>query len=391
MNVFSAGAPGAFLYNQQIGILVFCGALALILLGNLFGMRRLGRLPPAPQQPLISVLVPARNEQANIEACVRSLLAQTYEPFELLVLDDDSTDRTAEILSRLAAESPRLQVLRSKPLPEGWLGKNWACHQLAQAARGDFLLFLDADTRADPRFLSDVAALACRARLDYFSGMPRQEAVTLGERLTVPMLPWIAHNLTPVPLIRALPLAFLASAVGQCMFFRRTAYERVGGHAAVRSVIVEDFALARRAKRLGLRWDLVDASPRLTTRMYSSLSQAWDGFSKSLFEAFGYNLPVFAFVWAWMLLAFWQPWLGLALSLLGHLPTNFSPLLALLTIFLQASLWAATALRFRSSFLQVFFYPLTIAFFAAAAARSAWRRFRRRPLAWKGRRLTVKK
>ncbi len=391
MNLFPAGAPGTFLYNQQVGVLVFCAALTLILLGNLLGMRRLGRLTPARERPLVSVLIPARNEQANIEACVRSLLAQTYAPFELLVLDDASTDGTAEALARLAAEAPRLQVLQGAPLPEGWLGKNWACHQLAQAARGDFLLFLDADTRADPRFLEDVVALACRARLDYFSGVPRQDAPTLAERLIVPMLPWIAHSLTPVPLIRWLPLAFLAPAVGQCMFFRRAAYERIGGHAAVRSVIVEDFALARRAKRFGLRWDLVDASPRLTTRMYRTLAQAWDGFSKSLFGAFGYNLPVFAFVWAWMLLVFWQPWIGLALGLLGRPPAGFSPLLALAAIVLQAGLWAATALRFRSPLLQIPLYPLTIAFFAAAAVRSAWRHYRRRPLTWKGRQLPVKK
>ncbi len=390
MNVFSS-ALHAFLYNQQVGILVFSAVLALIALGNLLGMRRLGGLLPAAETPLVSVLIPARDEQANIEACVRSLLAQTYAPFELLVLDDASTDGTAEVLARLAAESPGLQVLSGAPLPEGWLGKNWACHQLAQATRGDFLLFLDADTRADPRFLADVVALACRARLDYFSGVPRQDASTLAERLVVPMLPWIAHCLTPVALIRRLPLAFLAPAVGQCMFFRRAAYETIGGHAAVRAVIVEDFALARRAKRFGLRWDLVDVSPRLTTRMYRSLAQAWDGFSKSLFGAFDHNLPVFAFVWAWMLLAFWQPWVGLALGLLGHLPAGFSPLLALAALLLQSALWAVTALRFRSPLAQVPFYPLTIAFFAAAAARSAWRYYRRRPLAWKGRRLPVKK
>lgn len=391
MNLFPSGAPGAFLYNQQVGILVFSAALALIALGNLIGMRRLGGLPPADETPFVSVLIPARDEQANIEACVRSLLAQTYAAFELLVLDDASTDGTAEALARLAAESPRLRVLHGAPLPEGWLGKNWACHQLAQAARGDFLLFLDADTRADPRFLGDVAALACRTRLDYFSGVPRQDAPTLAERLVVPMLPWIAHSLTPVPLIRRLPLAFLAPAVGQCMFFRRAAYEKIGGHAAVRAVIVEDFALARRAKRFGLRWDLVDASPRLTTRMYRSLAQAWDGFSKSLFGAFDHNLPVFAFVWAWMLLAFWQPWLGLALSLLGHPSPGFSPLLAWAALLLQSALWAVAALRFRSSLLQVPLSPLTIAFFSAAAARSAWRYYRRHPLTWKGRQLPVKK
>jgi chlorobactene glucosyltransferase len=371
--------------------LIFCAALWLILLGNVFGMRRLGRRSAIPQEPFISVLVPARNESVNIEACVRSLLAQDYEHFELLVLDDASTDETAKILTRLAAESPRLQVLHSAPLPENWLGKNWACHQLAQVARGEFLLFLDADTRAHPALLRDVAALASQTGLEYFSGVPRQEAVTLAERLVVPMVPWIAHNLTPIPLVRRLPLSFLATAIGQCMFFQREVYAKIGGHAAVRSAIVEDFALARRAKRLGLRWDLVYVSPRLTTRMYHTLAEAWDGFSKSLFGAFNYNPLVFAFVWAWTLLAFWQPWIGLALSLAGHPLAGFSPSLAILTILLQMGLWAVTALRFRSSLLQILVHPLTIAFFAGVAARSAWRHYRRRPLEWKGRQPPVKK
>ncbi len=391
MNTFPAGSWETFVYNQQAGILIFCAVLGLILLGNRIGMRRLRASLLPEERPFVSVLVPARNEAANIEACVRSLLNQDYAPFELLVLDDDSTDGTAEALARLAAESPRLRVLRGAPLPEGWLGKNWACHQLAQAARGSFLLFLDADTRAEPQFLRELVALALEKRLDYFSGMPRQEAGRFAPRLVVSMLPWIACNLTPIPLVRWLPLSFLATGIGQCMFFRRAAYERIGGHAAVRMVIAEDFALARRARRLNLRWDLVDVSPRLSACMYRTLTEAWDGFSKSLFAAFGNNLPAFAFVWAWMLLVFWQPWIGLGLAWLGRPWPGFSAPLAVLTIALQMALWAATAWCFRSPPGSVLLYPLTVAFFAAAAARSAWRYYRRKPLEWKGRRLPVRK
>ncbi|MFO3797468.1 MAG: glycosyltransferase, partial [Anaerolineales bacterium] len=142
MNIPLSETIQAFLHGQQVSIFIFCGVLALILFGNLFGMRRLGKFPPAYDKPLISVLIPARNEQTNIETCVRSLLAQTYKPFELLVLDDNSIDGTGETLARLQVEYPHLRVLYGSPLPDGWVGKNWACHQLSQAARGDFLLFL---------------------------------------------------------------------------------------------------------------------------------------------------------------------------------------------------------------------------------------------------------
>ncbi len=391
MNNVFAHSLETFLYNQQAGILIFCFVLALILLGNRIGMRRLGELPPPDEALFVSVLIPARNESGNIETCVRSLLDQDYAPFELLVLDDDSTDGTAELLAQLAAESPQLRVLRGAALPEGWLGKNWACHQLAQAARGSFLLFLDADTQAQPQFLREIVALAVLQRLECFSGVPRQQADRFTLRLAVFMLPWIAYNLTPIPLVRWLPLSFLAIGIGQCMFFRRAAYERLGGHAAVRMAIAEDFALSRRARRLNLRWDLVDVSPCLSAHMYRTLAEAWDGFSKSLFAAFGNNLPVFAFVWAWMLLVFWQPWIGLGLALIGYPWPGFSAPLAVVTIVLQMCIWALTSLRFRSPLGPVPLYPLTVAFFAAAAARSAWRYYRCKPLEWKGRTLPVRK
>jgi chlorobactene glucosyltransferase len=369
---------------DQWGILLFFTALGLITLVNLFGMRRL-KLRTSQDRPFVSVLVPARNEAENIELCLRSLLAQQDAEYEIIVLDDESTDGTGGILARLEAESPRLKVLHGQPLPEDWLGKNWACHQLAQAARGEILLFLDADTRHHPRMLADAVALAGKARLDFFSGIPRQETRTWAERLAVPMLPWMEHTLVPMPLLRWLPLPFLATAVGQFMLFRRFAYEKIGGHAAVRQEVVEDFALSRRVKQFNLRWDLIDISPRVTTRMYHNAREVWDGFSKNLFAAFGTNLLLFAFVWLWMLFATFFPWIGLALLAFGHPFQGFSPVLAVATILVNTAIWLASDLRFGLSPLQALYSPLTVLAFVFIGARSVYRHLIRRPVAWKER------
>ena len=369
----------------QIGTLVFLGALLLVALGNLAGMRRVKHASAPDPEPFVSVLVPARNESANIEACVRSLLDQEYADYELIVLDDESTDGTGEILVRLATQTPRLRLLPGEPLPDGWVGKNWACDQLARAARGDFLLFTDADTRHHPGMLRDTLALAIATQADFLSGMPAEETGSWAERLAIPMIAWMAHTTTPIPLVRALPLDLAANAIGQFVLFRRTTYDRIGGHAAVRASVIEDFDLPQRVKRLGLRWDLVDVSARVRTRMYHSPGEVWDGYTKNLFAAFGYHLPAFAFVWLWMLFVAWTPLIGLLLQSLGHPPAGFSPALAQAAYALDCLLWLLSDLRFDLPFWQAFLHPLTVAFFAAVAVRSAQRYLLRRPVAWKDR------
>ena len=369
----------------QMGILVFLGALLFMAFANLLGMRRLKRLPALIPAPFVSVLVPARNEAANIEACVRSLLDQEYANYELIVLDDQSTDGTAGILAGLTARTSRLRLISGGPLPEGWVGKNWACHQLALAARGDFLLFTDADTRHHPGMLCDALALAVASRADLLSGMPAQETGSWAEKLAVPMIPWMAHATAPIPLVRLWPFEFGVNAIGQFMLFRRRAYERIGGHAAVRASVIEDFALPRRVKRFGLRWDLVDASARVRTRMYHSLGEVWDGYTKNLFAAFYYRLPAFTFVWLWMLYVTWVPLIGLLLQAAGRPLPGFSPALALVAYAVDCLLWLLSDLRFGLPAWQAFLHPLTVAFFAAVAVRSASRHLRRRPVEWKDR------
>lgn len=366
------------LVDHEASLVVFLGILALISGSNLLGLHRLGRAGrkgarTPPDAPRVSVLIPARNEERNIAACVGSLLAQDYPDFEVVVLDDGSQDDTARILGSLGADR-RLRVLAGLPLPPGWLGKNWACHQLGNAATGELLLFADADTRSHPSTLADAVAALYAERADFLSALPRQKMETWGERLVVPLLPWSLHSFFPIALLRRARWSALTTAIGQLMLFRRAAYDAIGGYEHVRASTIDDWDLVRALARAGLRWTVLDGASRVSTRMYGSFREAFDGFSKNLYARFGYNLPIFAFIWAWLLWVTWQPPVLLVLRAAGveGIPSGAVPYAAVATG-LGFLLWFISDLRFRVPLGHVVICPLTILVAFAIAVRSvAW-------------------
>ena len=243
--------------------------------------------PTAPDDaPAVSVLVPARNEARAIERCVRSLLAQHYPPERLrvVVVDDESTDGTQAILAGLASQDERLRVVAGTPPPAGWLGKCWALHQAVQHAdpSARYLLFTDADTVHDPRALVSAVAYLRQHRLDLLSLGTGQELVGRGERLLLPFILGLAMLANGTfDEVNDPTRPERAKANGQFILVSAPAYAIIGGHAAVRRAVVEDFELARRAKRLGLRLLLADGRRLVRTRGYHSMREIWQGFSKN--------------------------------------------------------------------------------------------------------------
>ena len=247
------------------------------------------RLRPAPADAAArartSLLVPARDEASTLPRTLPALLAQGAG--EVLVLDDGSSDATPAVLASLAAQHPRLRVLTGRPLPAGWLGKAWACSQLAAEASGDVLVFTDADVEWRPGALDAVLDAMRRSGAGLLTAWPRQRTVTLPERLAVPQIDALLLGALPWPLVARLPQPSLSAANGQLMAWRRSAYASVGGHGAVRGDVLEDVALARRAKAVGLRLELLLGGPLLETRMYRSGSEVLVGFAKNVLAAAG--------------------------------------------------------------------------------------------------------
>lgn len=227
----------------------------------------------------VSLLVPARDEATRLPETLPGFLAQWVD--EILVLDDGSSDETAAIVSAAAARDPRLRLITGQPAPSGWVGKNWACQQLARAARGDRLVFCDADVHLAPGAVGAVAAEMDRQCAAVLSVFPRQLTGSLGERLTVPLIDEVLLAFLPYPLLR-LPIRAAACANGQLMAFDRAGYERIGGHASVAGELVEDLALARRVRRFGLRLGLALGGDVVQARLYRGYGEAVRGFAKSL-------------------------------------------------------------------------------------------------------------
>lgn len=367
--------------------------LGLLLLNGLLNARyrpRLVRTPPRRQGPSVSVLVPARNEAKTIAACVRALLAQTYRPLEVLVLDDQSTDATPAILQALQREHPALRVLSGAHLPPGWLGKNWACHQLAAQATGEILLFVDADTVLDPEAVAHTVALMEATGADLLSGLPLQVMGTWAERLSLPFLRFGTHSLMPTWVIRFWPTPLFALAVGQFLAIRRPAYRALGGHAAVRDRVLEDVALARRAMRQGHRICFADLRPLVRTRMYSTWAEIREGFLKNLWPVFGHGEAFYLFGWLFLWSTFALPWLGLLWGILsGAFWSGFDPARAWLSVGLAMSLWALFGRETRDQWWPVFFYPIIVTAFTYLALLSFYRYKRGQAVMWKERPIQV--
>ncbi|MGH2522212.1 MAG: glycosyltransferase, partial [Anaerolineales bacterium] len=240
--------------------------------------------PPDPGGPLISVVVPARNEARNIRRCVAALLAQTHPRLEVLVVDDRSTDATPRILAELAAQDgeARLRMIPGAPLPEGWAGKPHALMQGADMARGEWLCFVDADTFAGPDLLASTYAAACAHSADLLSVLTLQELRTFWEKAVMPIVfTGIALSFSPERVND--PRRPEAIANGQFILIRRAAYEAVGGHRALRGSLVEDKDLAERVKRAGYRLILADGRALARTRMYTSFKEIWEGWTKNIY------------------------------------------------------------------------------------------------------------
>ncbi len=234
--------------------------------------------------PEVSVIVPARNEARNIEACVRSLAASDFSSFEVIVVDDRSDDDTYERTIALPAGSARrIEVVRGEELPEGWLGKPWACHQGYRRAQGAWLLFTDADTTHGSRLLSKAVHTARQQGADLFTLVGHQLVETFWEKLVQTQI-FLTMLLRFPDFERTARNGRWREAIanGQFLLFRRSAYEAIGGHEVVRDEVVEDLALAQHVKRAGLSLRIGGAADDLNTRMYRSLSELVDGWSKNL-------------------------------------------------------------------------------------------------------------
>jgi glycosyltransferase involved in cell wall biosynthesis len=246
-------------------------------------------------QILLSILIPARNEEKSLPLLLEDLKQVSYPNIEIIVCDDNSIDNTPDILNSYSKKMPGLRYFRGQELPDGWLGKNYACHQLAQQARGDFFLFLDADVRVSANMSAKAVGYTQKHDMDLVSVFPTQKMQSFGELITVPVINWILLSLLPLPLVRLTGFSSLSAANGQFMLFNADSYRKNNWHQTVKNEATEDIVISRLIKKRGGKISTLTGNNDVFCRMYESSGEAIGGFSRNVHQYFGGSRLVMIF------------------------------------------------------------------------------------------------
>lgn len=326
---------------------------------------------------LISVLIPARNEEKNIGESLTALINQDYKKLEILVLDDQSRDRTSPIVTEFSKKDSRIKLITGKPLPEGWLGKNYACHQLSQAASGTYMLFMDADVKLIPASISNILYMKQKyPGFNMLSVFPTQIYHSFGEKLIVPLMNWILLTFLPLKFVFTKKNTSFVAANGQLILIDRESYDRIGGHAAVKNCVVEDMELARLVKTKNMKLVTAVGGNSIFCKMYDGFGTAFDGFSKNFFAGFNTHPVIFIFM-----LLFFEIFFLLPLILAYVNPVFILPAAIILINRILIS-----AVSRQNLLLNIILHPLQMILLFIIGINSIIK-FKKRKLIWKDRKI----
>ena len=379
-----------------------CGAsLVAAVQPLLLGVVNMARYRRAPElaeiaaetRPLrVAVCIPARNEKANIEACVRSVLASREVDVRAYVYDDESTDGTGEIVARLAAEDARVVVVPRRPLPAGWNGKQHACFRMAEHGLGydpalEWFLFTDADVRLEPDAVARALGFALRSKSSLVSTVPREITGTIGEMLLVPLIHFVLMSYLPIGRMRSTLDPAASAACGQFILVSRAAYRAAGtgadyGHAGFKDSMHDGVKFPRAVRRAGLRTDLYDGTESVSCRMYRGFGETWRGFAKNAYEGLG-SLGLLVFITVYHALGQVLPWIVVALAAVGA-QWSLGASLAAAAVGCALLGRALLAARFRQSWWNIPLHLASIVALSAVQWRSLWLHYTGKR-SWKGR------
>ena len=334
--------------------------------------------------PSVSILIPARNEASTLAGCLDRILRQTHPPEEVWILNDHSEDGTEEIASAYASQYPNVYYLNGEALEAGWLGKSFACHQLAQQAASDWFLFLDADVRLGKDALQHLLPVLKRQKNGMISGFPFQETKTWMEKLIVPMMTFTIACHLPIRFVRSSADPKFAAAHGGFLAVEKTTYFKTGGHHSIRSALVDDMALAKTAKRNGFPFSLLDIHQDVSMRMYTRADEVWKGYRKNLFPGVGKNPILLLGMLLFYVLLYICPLIFGVIALVhGQVLITFLCLLAYLTgVLIKGIIDRKNGISLKISF----FLPVSILLLIGIGLDSMRIHYSKQGYEWKGRR-----
>ena len=319
---------------------------------------------------LVSILIPARNEEDVIESTIKSITNQSYQNYELIILDDNSSDATKSIIQKHAKLNHRIEQINGSPLPSGWLGKNWACHQLSEKAKGEYILFIDADTNIDKFILQDSIIVLQKEKIDLLTLVPGRDTKLIADHAMKKIISWFIVCWLPMKLAMNLNAPFLSATFGQFMLFKKSSFTQIGGFIAIKDNPVDDFQLGRNIKRSLFKWMLYDAAFRITTRTYNTNKELISGYSKNIFPALGYSISIFLIIFLILLSFVIGSTLPIVLYFLGLLHNQELILLCITLLILLFISWEIVTIRFKYSIFTPFSFPILISLVLLLALRS---------------------
>lgn len=353
-------------------------------------MKKESKQPEVTNGAFISVLIPARNEEIHIVPCIESLMHQTYENYEVLVINDNSSDKTGELLDTLKAKYPdKLQVFSGKELPKGWTGKAFAMQQLCSHAKGEYFILTDADTVHSSKSLSIAMTNMLYHKVDFLSGYIRQQTVSIGEKLTIPLIYILSFFVLPLWVCKWGKSQILAAAIGQYICVKAEPFLKAGAYEQVKHCTTEDIYLARSMKKHGSKTVFIDLTHAATCRMYTSRKTSVNGISKNIFDFLGRNNIILALAVFGILFFLTLPPVITPIWVIYALITRHEFLTLIIPFLVNtAFMWAAWFIVFKSqhfSWALSFAYPILLINLLYIALKSWYLSIRNTGYEWKGR------
>ena len=337
---------------------------------NFLWLKKIPTKKNIPKSKLVSILIPARNEADVIESTIKSIINQSYQNYELIILDDNSSDTTESIIQKHAKSNPKIELINGLSLPEGWLGKNWACHQLSEKAEGEYILFIDADTNLDKFILEDSVIALQKEKIDLLSLVPGRDTKLIADHAMKKIISWFIVCWLPMKLAIKLNAPFLSATFGLFMLFKKSSFNDNGGFEAIKDNPVDDFQLGRNIKKNLFKWMLYDAAFRITTRTYNTNKDLISGYSKNIFPAVGYSISIFVVIFLILISFVLGSTIPIILFALGILQNQQLILLCISLLILLFISWGIVTIRFKYSIFTPFSFPLLISLILLLALRS---------------------
>lgn len=385
------------LFWTLVFALIFLIATSVVLIRNRFELTAIkNEFIEDESEPKISVCIPARNEENNIDTLLNSLIHQEYSNYDIHVLDDQSIDRTTDIVQSFISENPHLKLHYGSDKPSDWLGKPWACHQLSKVSDGEYLLFLDADTVAESSLLKNTAAAFKHYQVQMVTVWPRQILFTFWEKSVIPLIYYALVTLLPsiytyrdprwMPnFLKSFFNTSFTAACGQCLAIEREAYQKMGGHQSVKDEVVEDVELAKQIKKCGYRMRMFHGVGAISCRMYISEKEMFAGFRKNFFIGFNRSLLLFISAALLHIVVFIIPFITLIYSLIMLNTVLFFLSIACISLILFHRL--ILSIWFEWDPIYAFTHPIAVLWFQRLGLITLLDHWMGKKSSWKGRKV----